>query len=282
MKKMNTLNKVFTYLIVLTITGVLGAQETQKDGNDAAKVAKQLANPNAVLGFFAVPIDYISYGGDLPDAASQSAFKVNWQPSLPYPLGENTNLFLRPLVPIIIQQPVFNGTGFVNKGVELGDIGFDLAIGHTFESKWMVVAGIVGSAPTATNPSLGLTQWSLGPEFLVGKTTSWGFFGALLTHSWGLSDSKRANVTGGQYFYTINLKNAWQIQGTPTYSYNHNGSSGNQFSFPLATGLSKTVIAGKMPLKFSLQYWYYIASPDAFGPKHQIRFTVIPVIPLPW
>jgi len=25
-----------------------------------------------------------------------------------------------------------------------------------------------------------------------------------------------------------------------------------------------------------------VASPDAFGPQHQIRFTISPVVPLPW
>ncbi len=280
------MKKTALICLVILISQVITAQEIEENTgqNDANAVAKKLADPNAVLGSFAFPIDYINYNGSLPDASSQNAFKLSFQPSLPYPLGPGTNLFLRPLIPIIVSQPVFNGSGFNNVGVELGDIGFDLAIGHTWPSKWLTLVGIAGSAPSATLATLSARQWTLGPELVVGKTTKWGFFGLLAAQSWGLSGApdKDLSITGGQYFYTINLKNAWQIQAQPLYSYNHNGSSGNKLTLPLGTGVAKTIIAGKMPLKFSLQYWYYIESPDNFGPEHQIRFSIIPVIPLPW
>ena len=41
-------------------------------------------------------------------------------------------------------------------------------------------------------------------------------------------------------------------------------------------------VLGKTPWKFNLQYWYYLESPEIFGPKHQVRFQITPVIPLPW
>lgn len=275
-----------TFLIFFTFIFIGTAQETQENGdqNDADAVAKKLANPNAVLGFFSLPIDYTHFNGDLPGAGSQNAFRISLQPSLPKPLGTGTNLFVRPLIPLIVTQPVFEGSGFDSVGAELGDIGFDVAVGHTWPSKWLTLVGMVGSAPSATLPILGARQWTLGPEVFVGKTTKWGFFGVLATQSWGLSSSpdKDFSVTGGQYFYTVNLGNAWQIQAQPTYSYNHNGASGNKLALPLGTGLAKTLILGKMPLKLGLQYWYYVESPDSFGPQHQIRFSISPVIPLPW
>ena len=43
----------------------------------------------------------------------------------------------------------------------------------------------------------------------------------------------------------------------------------------------KTVINGR-PWKFGLQYWHYVKSPDVFGPDFQIRFSVSPVVKLPW
>jgi hypothetical protein len=276
---MRTLKLIFL-LLFLGYTGLTCAQDSTS--TQAHEVAKKLANPNAVLGFMAFPIDYITYKGSLPGANSQSAFKVNFQPSLPYPVAKGTNVFLRPLVPVIIQQPVFNGAEFQNEGLDLGDIGFDLAIGKTWESKWLTLAGLVVSAPTATKESLGANQWSLGPEIFVGKTMDWGFLGVLVNHAWGLYDSDELNLTAGQYFYTVHLENAWQIQAQPTFSYNHNGSSGNQLNIPLATGLAKTYIFGSMPIKFSVQYWYYVEAPDTFGSQHQIRFSIIPVIPLPW
>jgi hypothetical protein len=41
------------------------------------------------------------------------------------------------------------------------------------------------------------------------------------------------------------------------------------------------IIAGR-PWKFNLQYWHYVVSPDTFGPNHQIRIGISPVVALPW
>ena len=69
---------------------------------------------------------------------------------------------------------------------------------------------------------------------------------------------------------------------TPTFSYNHNAPDGDELTFPLGIGVSKTVVWGGKPWKLNLQYWKYIEKPDDFGPDFQIRFTATPVIPLPW
>ena len=68
----------------------------------------------------------------------------------------------------------------------------------------------------------------------------------------------------------------------PTFSYNHEAESGNQLTLPLGVGVSKTVVLGGTPWKYSLQYWHYVAQPDGFGPQYQIRLQVAPVVPLPW
>jgi len=250
----------------------------------ADEIAKELANPNTVLGTFGFPIDFINYGGTIADAGGQRAVKVSAQPSLPYPVGKGTNFFLRPLVPIILSQPVPTGAGFQSHGVALGDIGFDAAIGKTFPSGLILIGGVVGSMPTATDSVLGLHQWLLGPEGAVAYVGKWGVLGVLVTQSWriGGSNPTGTSVTGGQYFYTFNLGGGWQIQAQPVWSYNHNAADGDELTMPIGTGITRTVIIGKTPLKTSLQYWYYVAKPEAFGPRHQLRLQVAPVLPLPW
>jgi len=62
----------------------------------------------------------------------------------------------------------------------------------------------------------------------------------------------------------------------------HEASSGNKWTFPLGIGASKTSIIGDRPWKFGLQFWHYVKSPDNFGPDYQIRFSVSPVVKLPW
>ena len=280
---------VIFLLLFFSLTTLSNAQEKEpaKDphqSKSAEEIARELANPNTSLGFLAFQLDYLKYDGDLPDADEQDAWRFNFQPSFPYPIFGGMNFFLRPLIPVILDQPVFEDGGFKSKGVELGNIGFDAAIGKSFPSGLQLIGGIAGTLPTATDNALSTKQLLLGPEFFVGWKFHWGFLGALVNHQWdvtGWSDSK-TSITGGQYFYTINLKNAWQIQAQPTWSYNHEAASGNKWSFPLGIGVSKTIIAGKTPWKFSLQYWNYIESPDAFGPEQQVRFQVAPVVPLPW
>ena len=251
----------------------------------AAEVARELANPNTTLGFMSFNNDYIRYDGDLPGASSQEAYITSFQPSLPYKISDKWNFFARPLIPIIWQQPVFQNGNFKDESSTIGDIGFDLALGTGFANGFTFIAGVAGSLPTASNDDLSTNQRRLGPELLVGQKTAWGFYGGLFSHVWdvGGSNNDSTSITSGQYFFTYNLPDAWQIQMQPTWSYNHEADkSGDKLTFPLGIGVSKTVIFGKTPVKFNLQYWDYVAAPDAFGQDKQVRFSISPVIPLPW
>jgi hypothetical protein len=269
---------------ILFLSSALSAQDEKSGGESAEEVAQKLNNPNATLGSMTFPIDYINYQGDLPDASRQNAFKINFQPSLPYSIAEGVNFFLRPLIPIIITQPVPGENGFENKGVHLGDIVVDAAVGKTWKGGWITVLGVFASMPTATDASLGSGRWLIGPELLLAKLSKWGVLAVLVTQSWSVSGNAEGNLSvfGGQYFYTVNLKNAWQIKAQPTFSINFKASGGNKVDFPIGTGIAKTVSLGKIPVQFGLQYWYHIVSPELFGPEHQIRVVVQPVIPLPW
>ena len=280
--------------MVACLTATAQAQDAASGGEpSAAAVAQKLADPNATLGQLSFPLDYVAYEGSLPGAESQSAWKLSFQPSLPYSLTDEMNLFVRPLIPIFLDQPipVVGGQGvpgaapsFSNTGVQLGDIGFDVAVGKSFSNGMLLLGGVVGTLPTATDDAVGLDQYLLGPEVLVAKVGSWGAIGGLVTHQWDVAgeDSFDTNLTAGQYFFTYNLEDAWQISMSPTFSYNHEADSGDRLTFPLGFGMSKTMIFGGTPWRFNLQYWHYIEKPDLFGPEFQIRFSVTPVVPLPW
>ncbi len=250
----------------------------------ASEVAAALSNPNTSMGTMNTLFDFVAYDGDLQDAGSQRAFRATFQPSLPYPVSPATNLFVRPLVPVIFSQDVPTADGFESKGVDLGDIGFDVFLAKSFAGGFVAGGGVVGTLPTATDDALGLDQWLLGPEVLVAKVSKWGVLGLLVTHQWDVAGGHGdgTSISGGQYFYSINLKGGWQINGAPVYSYNHNASSGNAWTFPIALGVAKTKIIGGRPWKFNLQYWQYVVSPDTFGPNYQIRIGISPVVALPW
>ena len=251
----------------------------------AQDIAAELSNPNTSLGTMSLQFDYISFDGDLPGASSQDALRATFQPSLPYKLSDTTNLFVRPAIPLIISQDVPNvNGGFDSQGIDLGDISFDASLARSFPNGMMLLGGLAGTLPTATNDALGLDQWLLGPEFAVAMVQKWGVVGVLVSHQWDIAgeDDFSTSVTAGQYFYSINLRDGWQISGSPTFSYNHEADSDNALTLPLAVGVQKTTIIGGRPWKFGLQYWYYIESPDTFGPRHQVRIAISPVIKLPW
>jgi len=272
-------------LICVFLPATLHAQESEDAASSADDIARELADPNSTLGSLSFNLDTISYSGDLPDANDQTALKLSFQPALPYSLGNGMNLFVRPQIPVIFDQPVLvGGQNFDSKGTELGDISFDAAIGKSMANGVVLIGGVVGTLPTATDDALGLDQYLLGPEIAISRVFDWGVAGILVTHQWDVAgeDSFDTSITGGQYFFTYNLKDGWQISMSPTYSYNHNAASGDKLTLPVGIGLSRTMVLGGKPWKFAAQYWKYVETPDSFGPDWQIRFTVTPVVPLPW
>ena len=212
------------------------ARETPPDnegglGNpSAAEVAAALSDPNTNLGSMVTQFDYIAFAGEIPGASSADATRMVFQPSLPYKLTDTTNLFVRPAIPVVFSQDVPQPDGsFSSEGFDLGDIGFDAALGKTFPSGIVLLGGVAGTLPTATNDSLGLDQWLLGPEAAIAMVRPWGVLGVLVSHQWDVAgeDDYDTSITAGQYFYTFNLKDGWQINGSPVYSYSHEASSGN-------------------------------------------------------
>ena len=306
---MKTINSTFfqfcTFIFLIcfsTLPQQTSAQEEVKE-ESSAELAKKLANPNATLGQMLFPVDFIWFDGDLNNASGQSGISISFQPSLPIPLSEGLNLYVRPLIPFYATQPTLGVNGFESTS-GLGNISADVAIGKTWPSKWITLVGVFGGFPTASDDALKSAQTTIGPELMIAKLTSFGALGLIVSHAFGVGDpsdpdiesfeisqedfwiaasgSENASVTAGQYFYTVNLKNAWQISGSPTYAFNHNAEDGNKLTLPIAAGFTKVVKAGKLPIRLGAQYWYYVTAPDAFGPLHQIRLTFAPVVPLPW
>ena len=234
----------------------------QPESSDA--IAEKLNNPTAAIGSLTGLIDFKTFEGDLPMAGEQTAWSFTFQPSLPKPLKSGKNLLFRPAIPILLKQPVYNGTNFENAGVNLGDIGFDLAIGSTSDKGILFLAGLVGSIPTATSSNL-RGQWAFGPEIMIGKLSKKYIVGALISQKWDVeSGPEKTSVLGGQYFMFFPIGKGRTLGAAPNYSYDW---VSKQFTFPLGVGYSSVTKFGNMPFKYGFQVHYYVAKSDLFAPQ---------------
>ena len=256
-------------------------------GPSAAEMAKKLANPSLAIGQMTSHFTTSQFRGTLPGANKQDNLVYQFQPSLPFPVGDDGKAILfRPAVNVFFDQPVFNPAinDFEEQSLELGDIPYDLVYGGTSKSGFVLSYGVAGSIPTATSDSVGSDQWTLGPEILAGQVFDWGILGLLLNHTVDIAgdSTKESKITAGQYFYGIDMGNGLYFTSGPTFSYNYEASSGNKLTFPVGFGFSQTTKVNNRIWKFQVQYFYYVESPDAFGPQHQIRLSITPVVELPW
>ena len=272
----------FIFFLIMLVSFIGFSQEENKveeKQKSADQLAEELSNPTAAVGSMGLNIDFISYDGNLPDANGQSSIGMVFQPSLPKPLSIGYNLLFRPAVPIIFNQPIYNGLEFQNAAFGLGNIGFDLALGKTNENGVLHMFGLVGSLPTATQKEL-RGQWAFGPEFLFGIVKKKFIWGVLVTQQWDVeSGPRKTSILGGQYFYAIPIGNGQNIAAGPSYSYNW---VTDDFTFPIATGYNKVTKIGNMSFKWGVQILYFIAKPDPFAPNFQFRLTLSPIINLPW
>ena len=259
------------------------------------ELAKELSNPATPLASITNAFELYTFKGDQPGADSQTSFSYSFQPSIPFPLDNGKLLFFRPLIPVLLDEPVFNPArnNFDSKGVDLGDISFDLAYGGNHDIAYgntdkdigmFSLFGIFASLPTATDDAVGSQQLRLGPEVVLGLIKKWGVVGFLATHSWdvGGSNNEDFSTTTIEYFYAYGLGGGWQIAGGPTIEANWEANSSEIWTVPIGIGIEKTTLIGNTPWNFALEAHYYVEQPDSFGPEFLFIFQVTPVITNPF
>jgi hypothetical protein len=251
------------------------------------EVSAKLSNPVSDLWAINMQFGINFSDGDLNRGAAEVGGFFQMQPALPIPLykGERTwRMILRPTIPVRLGAPVPKGFNDFGHETGLSDMLLPFLFAPSLDH-WILGAGPGLLLPTSTEDAFGRRQWGAGPAVVVGYKTKQ--FTALVfpNYIWGLADrgdqrgTPDASFLTLQYAFNWNLPNAWQIGINNTASYDHQASSGNQWSVPIGPFVSKTVRFGRMPVKFQLSAEYSVVSQDEFGQRAQVKFSAIPVIP---
>jgi hypothetical protein len=269
------------------------------------KIAKAMDNPLGSLWLLVVQNDLSYLKSDLIDGGEWfNSFKI--MPVLPMRLTENWNLINRPILQIqsspldsdvgnlfglspteitanpgltsIAQDPIGRTTGFGDMvffsmvSPRKADEGFVWGVGPTF------------IFPTASHDVLGQGKWQAGPAALgVNLGKKWNI-GALAQQWFSLGgDDNRPDTSQMDIQYFANYK--WDpltlVGMTPNIRINWEADEGEKISFPVGLGIIKTAQIGKVPMRYGIEFQYYVIKPDLAGPEFNIKLFVIPVVPGP-
>ena len=246
----------------------LGAAQEAHEGKSADEIAKELANPTSSLANLTFKNQYRTYKGDLPGADNQDNYTLLFQPVFPFPLadtasGGKANLFIRPAIPMVFDQPVpkLNGATLDWDGVTaMGDWGFDIAYGVTEKNGFIWAGGMVGTLPTATDSDVAGKQLRLGPEFFIGKASDKGLIGIFPNHQWnvtGWGEGKeyQYSTTQIQPFLKYLPGGGWAVGTLPIMDYDW---VSDEWTIPLNLTVSKTLKWGNTPFKVEVELNYYV------------------------
>jgi hypothetical protein len=229
--------------------------------NQAAELAKKLANPVASLISVPLQYNYDEYGG-ANDGAAVSKLVI--QPVIPFSLNEDWNLITRTLIPLVDQKDfpldALNGSG-------LGDItpSFFFSPKAPTAGGWIWGAGPVLLLPTATDDALGTEKWGIGPTGVALKQTGPWTVGILAGHIWSVAgDDDRADVstTTLQPFFSYTTKTHTTIGAYTESAYDWEGE---QWGVPLIVQAGQLFKIGPQILQLAVAGKYWADAPDG-GP----------------
>jgi len=252
----------YEWTLFLATSAWVLATPAQAQDDQAAELAKKLANPVASLISVPLQYNYDDYGG-ANDGAAVS--RLNVQPVIPFSLNEDWNLITRTIIPLVDQQD-FPLAAMNESG--LGDITSSLFFSPKSPTAggWIWGAGPVLLLPTATKDVLGTEKWGIGPTGVVLKQAGPWTAGLLANHIWSVAgDDNRDDISSTflQPFFSYTTKTRTTIGAYTESTYDWKG---DQWSVPLIVQVAQLFKIGPQILQLAVAGKYWAESPDN-GPE---------------
>ena len=252
-------------------------EEPSEFSSDA--IARELNNPNTPLAKLTIEYSTTAFDGDIPGADNQNVDVFLFKPIFPFPLNEDgtKNFFVRPVLAYFTEQPIFDSDeGRFKSKSGLGDMGFDVAVGQSYDSGLILVGGVQGTLPIGEDDFTG-DQYRLGPEFIVADINTSRVIAAFPAHQWDISgDGPSYSTTTLELFALKFLSGGWTVGTQPKMNYDWED---DQATIPMNITVRKVVRVGDVPMQLSGGFDYFVEQNDDFGPDFGFKFSVTPVVP---
>ena len=244
---------------------------------DTSDLAKQAQNP--ISSLISVPFqgNYdCCYG---PNQGGR--WTTNIQPVVPIKIGDDWNLIVRTIVPLVDAQAQSDAIG---RASGLGDTtqSFFLSPQRTGPSGIIWGVGPVFVYPTATNQFLGARRWGAGATAVVLKQESGWTYGVLANHIWSIGDADPGKLTGTdisntfvQPFLSYTTPSGFATAINTESSYNW---LTHQWTVPINLLFSQVFKIGDQPVQFQAGPRYYLEAPPN-GPRWGARFNLTFLFP---